>query len=292
MNTRAMCAFYAACLLVLLSGCVGDNGVPNNAPWTSAVTCATTDCAENDPMKTDEGVDTIDGVGWSKSGPLITNDPNPMGDGLTMQANFPSCDTYTVQFGITPPVSLTNPTVNGVFGTLAYIYWTVKGNTILRVVSVGNGVSVTGVGEAVKVLVVDDTPRVTSGFGFVDQNTYQAQITVARGSRATTSQSPTYSNGSALVLGPLSNVTVSVPQGFGVNSVMVGITDAAVAAGPPAVIALLRTPLGETLFNWSPDAGGAAPTFVPVPPAATQLKIFNLDAAKSATYTIVWGIDG
>ena len=90
--------------------------------------------------------------GWSASGKLIAG----IGGLVQLQANFTSggglgCGQYTIQFTTSGNINSPNP----VF-TEALITWSVEGNFLTRRVTVCNGMSITGSGQAVKVIITDN----------------------------------------------------------------------------------------------------------------------------------------
>jgi len=276
MITRTVCAFFAVCLAALLCGCAGGNGTPDNSAWMSApVTCTTADCTENDPMRTEEGIDTINSGGWSKSGVLNMGDPV---DQVTMQANFPDANVYTVQFSVTPP-----PAIGGVIPiptTRATVMWNINGNFNTRVVDVGNGVSLTGVANAVKVIVQDLSPNPGGN------PAYTVDVTVARGPRVQADFPPTLFGGRVVGVAPGAAFVITVPVNAGVVSAEVAVSENGVAT--PNVTVLQQG--GTTQKSY--DATNP-PTFVPLRAGVvTQLRIVNHDAANNVDITVTWGIDG
>lgn len=286
MNSRMIVAFFAA-FLSAVCGCAGANGVPNEASWQrSAVTCTTPDCQENNPMSDidysvsgaagDEGIDSIGSGGWSSSGQL--NMGNSV-DQVSLQANFPKGDVYTVQFSVTPPSA-----VGGVIPiptTRATIMWSINGNFHSRVVDVGNGVSVSGVANAVKVNVQDLSPDP----GGSPQ--YGVDITVARGVRADTGNPPTlFGERVTGVAAAGGAVTILVPINAGVISAEVTASENGV--GTPNVTVLQQG--GTTQKSYDV---GIVPAFVALRPGVvTQLRIVNHDPTNAVDITITWGIDG
>lgn len=169
--------------------------------------------------------------GWSATG-TMRNDGESKAAHL--QVNFAEREgnpspskNYTVQFSVGPTfLTSTKQLAHLPVNPVAEIVWSVEGNSVRRLVSVTNGMSVTGVGEAVKVSVKDDTLSSFAG----NHCTYQVDITCAPGSRASTQQPPTYypetrdQSGTFSIVGagpvayPGHTIDVPVPQNAGVIS--------------------------------------------------------------------------
>lgn len=222
--------------------------------------------------------------GWQQSATLHTGDP--VGN-LTMQANFPRAGYYTVQFGILPPNDLVNNNFDNRFDAIATIEWSVEGQTIRRVVSVGNGVSVSGPGQAVRVVVNDVTPLAAPPDGLLP---YVVTVQVTPGQRPSLERPPTLIGiRSQHLMAPLGTFSLLVPANSGVISVQV--VAAALVAGtpsPPDLNVEHRTPavISKT-YNQNFDT-----RFVALAPNATSIRILNLSALNSYNVGITWGIDG
>src|SRR5208337_717770 len=108
---------------------------------------------EEQPDASEDVMSRVTERGSAKSVVLTRGNYNPVSLGnQTWEPAF----TYTVQFSTIPnggPV----PKAQGPTETFAIIKWTIAGNDIQRIVSVGNGVSVVGVGEGVTIQVYDAT---------------------------------------------------------------------------------------------------------------------------------------
>lgn len=237
-------------------------------------------------------------TGWSQSGDLITGNK---GLNVKLDADFElgahGPGTYTVQFGVQLPSGAT------LFGNQvqADISWSVAGNTIRRRVTVGNGTSVTGVGEAVSVAVTD----VTDPAFFPAGNRYTVSISVVRGNRANyaippflvgaKSATPGANNSSpgTYLVAPGTSIDVPIPTDVGIVSAMVVVEDPSI---PPTDADLLaatvfaeNTALGITGVAWHPKL---MPTWVPLTPGLNLLTLANRNGAANIIYTVYFGVDG
>lgn len=212
--------------------------------------------------------------GWSQSGKLTTLNPNNL---VSLQANFPIADVYTVQFAVGPPSG-------GVFRAIATISWTVEGNTIVRQVDVGNGVSISAPSQAVRVQVVDATDPAKIAIG---GQQYGVTISVTRGVRPFASLPPVLF-GETVSIPAGSIAVVNVPHSAGVTSVEVTALDFSAPATNP--IATIRQQNTGDIKSYAIGQGDNG--FVAVAPSVTHLTIQNLDLANPILTSLTWGIDG
>lgn len=229
--------------------------------------------------------------GWAQSGNLSTFNSDI---GVKLQANFPEADSYTLQFGVIPP------RVAGVIAPhrpVASITWTVAGNQIERIITVGDGTSITGRGEGALVRVFDD---LETGMVGTSGLPYPVTIELTKGVRASLSR-PTFQP--KLVTpgaGPealYSSELVLVPAGSATWNVPIGATELFVWARPSLNGAGALQPLDcRWLFPGGSPGSFFAPIsneWVPVPPLATQILVINPAAAVGNAFTnIMWGIEG
>lgn len=217
--------------------------------------------------------------GWQKSGSLFVGNTAVI---LPMQVNFPDPGYYTLQFSANPK----NPPIS--FKAVADITWSVEGNQISRRVSIQNGMTISGPGQAVTLRMRD-----VSGAGTAwDGQQYDVTAQVTRGSRPTSAAPPLlFERNSFGVAAGGSAVAVQVPQNVGINSVLVAVSQQlfATAGTPQNVSVAQQDPSGGVLFFWNPVVN---PGFIPILPGVTQLTIENDDTAKNAEVSVVWGIDG
>lgn len=225
--------------------------------------------------------------GWSASGELFTRDPNTS---VRLQADFSKskygAGVYTVQFGVTPP--------NGQNGAdaIATVNWRI-GNTVTRKVTVGNGVSLTGVGQALDVSIADATLIGTAGLPYV------VSMTVAPGAHASRNNPPTLRSlpttsvsGSPYSADIIAGGTALFPiaPNSGAVSAYVAVTDT-VGTNDVDPNKVTVSQVDDALNNYLEYYPLIDTGFIPLYPVATQLLIAN-DTANSITVTVLQGIDG
>lgn len=157
-------------------------------------------------------------VGWSQSGQLT---PGSSQSAVSLQAQFPLIGAYTVQLNIEDP-NASLVVANEVVRAQAEIQWSVKGNTVTRLVDCVNGLSITGEAEAVSVRVVD-----RSIVTIANKQPYVVSINVAPGTRPSVQQPPVFSADRQRLDGGLASGGVVVPAGaisaqINVSGVLVG----------------------------------------------------------------------
>lgn len=222
-------------------------------------------------------------IGWSASGDLITGDSIKQ---VTLQADFPIPDVYTVEFNLTD-----NPTPSIQVATRAeaFITWSVEGNNVTRRVNVGNGISVTGVGQACRVVINDTTDKITfpAGLG----KPYNVSMNLSRGPRAATTQQPTLlpfpgAQATDFLVAPGFPVSVPVPLDAGVTAVCVFIVG--FAPLPEFAPVVVHTNGGATNFaQYDPRQE----FWVPVIPGTRIIKV-GTATPDSFVATVLFGIDG
>lgn len=220
--------------------------------------------------------------GWQQSGTLITGDATKF---VTLQANFEDePGDYTVEFGVPSPPDAAGSTL-GYYNCKADIFWSVEGQTVKRTVTVGNGVSVSGTGQGVKVRMYDASGTIFGPGG----DSYVVSAQVAKGTRPNVGKPPTIWNPIFTVLAGGVGV-LAVPQDAGVISVNVQVGALSAAGIPPISNVLIKSLSGVILTQFDPNAVGAA--FVPVPPGAAQVEFDNFSAADNYRVQVNFGIDG
>lgn len=217
--------------------------------------------------------------GWSTTGVLSAGDPLKQ---LSLQAVFPQAGDYTVEFGIQrPQVPAVIPIVE------ADITWTVEGNSVTRRVTVGNGTSVTGTGQACKVVMRDVS---INGSGTIVP--IPVSVQVAPGMRGTNKQPPTLetNNGGIGVwnVPPGGFTIIPIPEDAGVISVMVTVDafpePVAITAGQAVVRqvgAVIEKQYDPRTYDW-----------VPVSAGANEIIIENFGPANNLRFSVTFGIDG
>lgn len=216
--------------------------------------------------------------GWSASGTLTQGNTTKK---VTLQVQFPRAEDYTVQFKLTPSSYSTVKSAE----VEAEIVWSVEGNSVTRRVSVTNGLSVTGTGQAVRVTIYDVSSIVDS------TNSYIASVQVAPGARATTENPPqlhediTYIDGQA-------NASFNVPANAGISAVAVlvsqtdpntygPISDQAVQVRHIANAGAVNVYDPRQVF------------WVPITPGTESITIYNYQIAGAEIGAkVIWGIDG
>ncbi len=214
--------------------------------------------------------------GWAQSGILTSQNTDKQ---VSLQVNFPRSSNYTVEFGVTLPAGAVKRRK-----TEALITWTVNGNFVTRRVNVNNGVSVTGVGEAVRVVMKD----AGSGIAGVD---YVVGVSVAPGSRGGNKQPPTLvpAANSVANVANAGTADVAIPTDSGAISFFV----AAVPNAPQVmtggmVTATLLDLVGGVVLGIV-DAQKA--DWIPIVPGADTIRLTN-NAGANVTFFVMLGIDG
>jgi hypothetical protein len=232
--------------------------------------------------------------GWSQSGTLTTGENNAAQPGafvnaVSLQADFPDCDVYSVQINTKPP-SVPLGTLPLIFLCGAKIEWAVEGNTITRVVTFLRGITISGVGQAVKVTAFDGTPPAL----ITTPTKYDVSITVSKGLRPDVTHPPTVwdetvsvAGGGVLVISPID----TTQTGFGEISVeVVGAKTVAADPAPNLVVQCFAGGVAGTLLKaWNPDT---RPGFVPLPPMTDTIQVQNFNGAGHTQVTVTLGIDG
>lgn len=228
--------------------------------------------------------------GWSAAGEMVTGNVSKI---VSLQATFAEPEAYTIQFNlqIRPGQANINPVA---VRAQAKITWSVEGNETTRIVDVGDGVSISGTGQAVRVVVTDITDLNPASVG----KFYNVAILVAPGTRPDTGQPPTLAPfprvdvaGIQLLqnLGPgMTSALIPIPDGAGVVSVMVVIADGAGQSIPEQNIQVLQTVGGGTVKSYDPRCGG----FVPTGPGVNGIYITNWSATQTIQFSLLFGVDG
>jgi hypothetical protein len=228
---------------------------------------------------------------------------------VNLQANFQQetedektddAGDYTIQFGLSnihrvPPI--TSPNLGNITPT-AEIVWSVEGNEVRRIISIVNGVTVTGTGQAVKVKVYDATPANDPG----QATQYDVSVLIAPGIRPSTQQVPFFAPtiqtgiiglpvGVALV-NPTETVSAHIPVNAGATSVYVSVAGAltpiVLSESDLSVIHVSSTGVPTRMYD-PRDAG-----WVPLSPQTTEIRLFNNLPLGGAVliFNVAFGIDG
>jgi len=220
--------------------------------------------------------------GWAQSGELPGSGGLSPANSITLQADFPDSNNYTVQFGVVGPDESAS---SGERKTQAIITWAVEGNHITRRIDVVNGTSITGTAQGCHVEVVDLSFHV---------NPYTVSISIAKGSRPSVQQPPYLTpNPAFIALDPGGGAgAVLVPNDAGVISIKSEVVaellgdhlnpdDIVVQFFASAVVLKQYSPLIET--GWVPLPSGTT--------AVRYLSFFNAGTVGYLCYT-TFGIDG
>jgi len=209
-----------------------------------------------------------------------------------MQCNFVSdkermgAGSYTIQFGINlPPGS--GPT-KGVAYARADVTWSIAGGNVKRTIDIINGRLVSGVGEAVKVLMYDNTPSAYPGAG----TPYGVFCQVTKGTRPSQNQPPTLQAFQLIqtltAFGTAGQViVVPVPPDAGVISVEVCGFDVTDKVEGNLRVAMVNAGGGIAKDYVSPGPDH----FVPIAPGTASLTINNLNS-NDVGVQVTFGIDG
>jgi hypothetical protein len=222
--------------------------------------------------------------GWSKSGDLKTFDTLAE---LSMQCNFPIAEYYTVKFGVEQDPALTsNPDIT------ADVTWSVEGNAVRRKLSVGNGTTISGTGQAVSVKIRDSTLLGPAG------TAYSVTALVSPGVRPAKLAPPflraTFSGGTPyfIVIGPASSVDIPIPVNCGIVSADVELVNST-PGNPLAFTSVEVSQTNPAIFQAFKAYYPLVETgFVPIFPSATHLTVVNSNPVDSITVSVLFGVDG
>lgn len=243
--------------------------------------------------------------GWSKTVRMTSNTSKLQGESLQLSA--PDNDySFTVQFELVI-------TQYGTAGMMprALISWTIGGASVSRLVSIGSGTSVTGVGTNVTVLVYDaSTEHPINGAGITPAE-YSVVVTCGKGVRGPAQVGPilipwvesriigggvTFQPGQSDEMGggvgDASQILIEIPPGSGVTSwywdAVGSLTGVAI---PEATFRYWVTGMG---FNGVMGNAARRGTWIPLTPGATTIYV-AIDsgwALEDLIVTTVLGIDG
>jgi hypothetical protein len=243
--------------------------------------------------------------GWSASGELVTGGGD--GAGVNLQAVFPNAGNYTLQFSVQRgDTYIVRPT--------AEITWSVQGNSVNRLVSIGNGLSISGQAEGVSVRIYDSLTE-NLGFDHWLGLPYLVSMQVVPGTRPNVGQPPTYSPVSYIeenyndasiethdigytLAQVLKNrpIKILIPENAGAISFLAHfIWNAPIAGDEPDEF----IPNHHILINQMTGAGYVLATyghkdaigFIPLIPGCTQIQIVNRSLMDVRT-SFLFGIDG
>jgi hypothetical protein len=210
--------------------------------------------------------------GRAQGGKLTTGNA---GNNVSTQVEFGMASEVTVSID---NLALEDKTTAFVTASVSF---TIEGNTITRTFDVAAGASISGLAEAVRVVVTDNT-KTPHTMGVK----YGVMISIAMMPRPNTATPPTLTGAANVAVGPTASTTVPVP--IGANSVIVTGTGAA------GVVSLQ---LAQQTMDGTTTLMATDITEVPSRPIALmagcgQIVVTNLAGASSANVTVQFGIDG
>lgn len=210
-----------------------------------------------------------------------------------------------------PPAALAPESID----TVAIISWTVQGNKVTRIVTVGNGTSISAPAEAVNIVVLDNTYNLDSaggspsGSGVGFQYTVNVQVTTGvRAAILPPLLNWTYPPDAVALVGAVPSfyqpfailpvapptgttaVTVPIPPNAGVIAFVVAATDSTHPATAPILVVSQLDAGGG--FLSSTYLGPPDPTeFIPLVPNAAFLLVLS-PGADTQDFSLIWVIDG
>ncbi len=201
--------------------------------------------------------------------------PDPRGQkNYTLQATLTPSQVFTVQFAVGNPK---NPEARNT--PVAIIEWAVNGVTVRRKVSAVNGVSLTGVGEAVYVKVFDEG---NTG----SESPYSSSTTVSIGTRGGF-EPPTLQNQPAQsIISGGGSALFPIERDAGVVAVRILVVSGT-TLNPEKINVRFLDNFGAISGFQNPNVNG----FVQVPPTAVSVLVENNDAVNIDAFPI-FAIDG
>lgn len=222
--------------------------------------------------------------GWSQSGTLT---PGVSDRGVPLQVQFEEAGDYTAQFFISNPN--TDPDDNVIIRPRAEIVWSVQGNDVRRLVDCINGMTVQGVGQAVKIKIYDDS-NIPAGPLSPEPQDYIASVQVAKGSRGSVQQPPYYTSDiSGLADG--ATETVQVPINAGAISAMVTVAPQTDGDVIPAYGVIVRQTSNSNIIGLLKKYDPRQSDWVPLAAGANYIQITN-QSGFNIFYQVTFGIDG
>ncbi len=235
---------------------------------------------EGEPMGAPQ--DIANKTGWQKAGKLRTG---KVVDTVQALANFPKCEYYTVQFGVTPPVIPAGWA--GFIDVRADVLWSVEGVTTNRTLSIGNGAAISGSAQGIKVIAYDRTV-LSGGVGAIPHVEYDVIIQITPGTRPSKNQPPVLNSGLAtLQFGP-GFVDSIVNPDAGIISVDVTVGQLTLTTAPLGQVEHLNF-FGQILKMYDPSI---VTGFVPLATGTTLVRYSSREAATTHVVQFTYGIDG
>jgi hypothetical protein len=225
--------------------------------------------------------------GWSKSGTLKTDGPgvtaHPSQNRVQTQATeFGEAEQFTVQFFVSRAnVSGTNVSQRA----KATITWSVAGNSVQRVISLYDGASISGVGEAVRVVVEDDSFRVGPATPN-DVKEYQVSFQFAPGTRPSQQQPPYLFIYKPVGFVNVPGFTLLIPENIGAISTNVYLSG--LLAGVTATATMVS---GAAGLSWDVLNDDPNQVWRPIMPGCTAIA-FAFSIPSRPQVGLMVGIDG
>jgi hypothetical protein len=208
---------------------------------------------------------------------------------ITQGAPLTEGFVYTATFDVIPPTDDEGNMVP--FAAEAQIRFSEKGNTIQRVISIVQGVSISLPGRVIEIRITDTTPLVlplTEGISTPGAGSqYVVTVVIERAPRAGLSDPPTLYGGIEF-LAASATPMVAIPAGVGAKSLLVGWAGNPI---PEPLVVTFTTAAGGSFAQYVVVADSSG-KFLPIPPGATEVMLTNTDAANSGMAVLSWGIDG
>lgn len=237
-----------------------------------------------DPMKNLIAAQIADMLRTPASG-STSGLPAPASQQPSLQKDNLEPGEYTIQFQAFPPADGLG------FAAYAIINWKIAGQQITRKVSVANGISISGIAEAVDVTLFDVSQVLTVHYP-PTALPYKIGVSLSKGTRPNIQQPASLvTNLSAIPVAAGAPVFFTVPDNAGVVSALVlgaGVSNINPVLPPDIVVSQVNS-LGAVLNVWNPAQQGQ---WIPLSPGTTLLKIDNQNALQAAFVNVIWGIDG
>jgi hypothetical protein len=230
-------------------------------------------------------------LAWAAGGKLVSGDDVKQ---ISLQYTFAAPGAHCIQFNMAPPKLAVGVPHTAPVKAEALITWEVNGQTTTRRVSIGDGTTVQGTGESVKVVMYDvtnvgDSPPSPDDLGLE----YLVSADVAPGTRGSFTNPPILIENNTVI--PVIHGVpkfVNIPPDAGVTSVLVSVADPAgapVADQIPQVLQHLDSAGGSTLMWYDPRSF----LFAPVAPGVRVIELRNNSLAGQALlFGVIFGIDG
>ena len=237
------------------------------------------------------------GGGFSANVPMVTGQaqtsPGPSASFKDEDGKL-CAQAFTVRFGVLAP-NIDSTLGEGEyanFDAVAIIKYTVEGVSIQRMITIAQGVAISGIADSVDVQFLDITPVSQDNIGI----NYQVFVQVAPGLRASYTLPPTLEaftdivNGAAVIKSGIVTVVAGgtarypVPQRAGVISVEVVVSD-------QPVFVTMGSPNGD--YKKYQVLPGANYGFIVLATNSAYVTITGNGAAEaSSNVTVTWGIEG